>query len=62
MVEEAAGIEADLQAAQRENDPVPYLHRRRIPLLDAVRADLDDAEAQPELDLWGEECEGVCGV
>ncbi len=36
-----------------------YLHRQRVPL---VEVDLRTARDRGQLDLFGEECEGVCGV
>lgn len=42
--------------ADTENPPIPYLHRKRIPI-DQVELDGED-----QLDLFGEECEGMCGV
>lgn len=36
-----------------------YLHRSLVPL---DEADLGDVEGQMELDLWGNECEGMCGM
>lgn len=36
----------------------PYLHDQRVPL---DRADLDEHE-DPQLSLFGNECEGMCGV
>jgi hypothetical protein len=64
--EKAAVIEEKIQASCREIGlpHVPFLHRSRLPLRDALR---DDAEAtlrdkdQGEFD-WGNECEGMCGV
>ena len=36
-----------------------YLHRQAIPL---DQADLSTAADHGQLDLWGNECEGMCGV
>lgn len=36
-----------------------YLHRSAVPL---VEADLSDGVDPGQLDLWGNECEGLCGV
>lgn len=36
-----------------------YLHRHAVPL---DRADLSTAADHGQLDLWGNECEGMCGV
>ena len=40
----------------------PYLHSTRSPLGDAVAKVRAARDAQPELDLFAEECEGYCGV
>lgn len=71
MVEEAAQIEDRMQAEDVAlSQPVSFLHRRMIPLREAIELDLREAEwveAQGALfadddDGWGNECEGMCGV
>ena len=91
LLAESAEIERSLQARVREIDPedhTPWLHRRCIPLLEAVQLDvnrINNQRAQAELnlngqrqaeqrhqddddpdylqaDLWGNECEGMCGL
>lgn len=73
----AAQVEADLQAkvrAERPGAPIPWLHRRRVPLAEAVSADMQLVAARGEQqpigseshwdaaadDLWAAECDGVC--
>ena len=36
-----------------------YLHRQAVPL---DQADLSTAADHGQLDLWGNDCEGMCGV
>lgn len=63
LIADAAQIEAELQSRQGEGFKTPYLHRRRVPLLQAIELDRAAADNQQSLDaLWGEECEGMCGV
>lgn len=52
----ASALEIDEAVRGRFGGAKGYLHRRRIPL--AVAAEQDDS--QP--DLFGGECEGMCGV
>jgi len=42
--------------ADTENPPIPYLHRTGMPL------DQIEFDGENQLDLFGEECEGMCGV
>lgn len=55
---DAVRFETQLQVAYAKTalSGVPYLHRDRIPL------DQVDLTASSQIDLWGEECEGMCGV
>ncbi len=67
MVEAAAEAEASGKAAekarQRDKGDDSYLHRRRVPLLQAVAEDTRQADMAQDLFLaFGEECEGYCGV
>ena len=58
--EAAVTFEKNYQAAMQQTRrlrTIPFLHRSRVPL-DRVRFGPDDQ--QP--DLWGNECEGMCGV
>ena len=60
--ERACVFEERLQAtkAQTSNlDGTPYLHRSRVPLRDV---DFATAEERGQLDLFGNECDGLCGV
>jgi hypothetical protein len=57
----AVQFERNLQAAKRATDnmrSVPYLHNSVVPLDEANIE--DDAPGQTY--LWGNECEGICGV
>lgn len=58
LLEDAAEVESALAA--RDGAQGDYLHRRRLPLLEAVAADERDGASQ--CDLFMEECEGICGV
>ena len=61
LIEQAAETEKSMQ----QNDPDPgrkFFHHRRIPLLEAIAEDRRIKTSQPELDLWDNECEGMCGV
>ena len=63
MVTAAAEAEAASQQVLERNgrgDTRRYLHRRRIPLLDALAADRAQFDAQPS--MFDMECEGICGV
>ena len=71
MLEAAAAAEESYREGQVERGYghiSSFLHRRRIPLLAAVQADIEDHEANPQLfdddSQVGieEECEGICGV
>ena len=78
-VKAAARVEAALQEqvrSARPGAPVPWLHRRRVPLSEAVSADIRLVAASGERrvtgsekewntaegDLWAAECDGVCGT
>ena len=59
----AVAFEKDMQEAQRNQEVligVPFLHRSCKPL-DAVNLD-DDKSAYAQLEMFGNECEGMCGV
>lgn len=63
LIEHAAAIEQAMSDGEvQAGGPPAFLHRRRIPLLQAIEADREIRDSQPELDLWGSECEGMCGV
>jgi hypothetical protein len=53
--EKRMGIAQTQQEALRGQ---PFLHASCIPL---DKVDLSE-KVDPQLDLWGEECEGMCGV
>ena len=61
----AVTFEADLQRVHRESDSArayrgtPYLHRSMIPLADV---DLTTPADHGQLNLFDQECEGMCGV
>jgi len=53
--------EREMQSAfsrTRHLDGVPWLHRSGLPIGEAV----DSKVNQSQMSLWGNECEGVCGV
>ena len=64
----AANLEMELQkqAAEVCSTKTPYLHRRRIPLLQALEADQQQAKNNPTLftdSEWGDhQCGGGCGL
>ena len=47
------------KAASDDLDGTPYLHRSCVPLNEV---DLSTEEDRGQTDLWGNECEGMCGV
>lgn len=60
----AVAYERQMQAAAAASEALegmPYLHRSLIPLADI---DFDQLlkEQRPQMDLFGNECEGLCGV
>lgn len=59
--EKAAQFEEQLQAsyAQTRYSGTPYLHQSKVPLR---QADLRTAEDAGQLSMFGNECEGMCGV
>lgn len=60
--EEAAQFEADLQRIKANTDnmsSVPFLHKSLRPLREV---DLSTLEDHGQMGLWGNECEGMCGV
>lgn len=61
-IEAVADAEVAYQRVQRErgNPMGQFLHPQRIPLRDALAADLAACDAQPS--MFDLECEGVCGV
>ena len=64
LINEAAAIEALMQEARMSSNPhIPYLHSRRIPLLEAIALDRRKvANLDAQGSLFGAECEGMCGV
>jgi hypothetical protein len=59
---EAVRVEKELQRTKAETDKmrsVPWLHRSCVPLEDV---DLSTEEDAGQLDMFGNECEGLCGV
>lgn len=59
---EAVRVEKELQRTKAEIDnmrSVPWLHRSCVPLEDV---DLSTEEDAGQLDMFGNECEGLCGV
>lgn len=64
LIEEAAAIEARMQEARPPSNPyIPFMHSRRIPLLDAITLDKRKvANLNAQGSLFAEECEGMCGV
>jgi len=59
--EKAAQFEVKLQEtyAQTRIKGVPFLHRSRVPLRDV---DFRSSEDAGQLSMFGNECEGICGV
>lgn len=60
--EAAVGFEKSLQRIKAESSnfsTTPFLHRSLIPLSEV---EFDPEGAAGQLDLWGGECEGMCGV
>lgn len=58
----AVEFERTLQAGKKNSDnfdSVPYLHADRVPL---DQVDLSTAADAGQVDLFGNECEGMCGV
>ena len=63
MVEAAAQAEAGLRARQEERGYghiQQYLHVRRVPLIEALDTAREAGERQPS--MFGNECEGLCGI
>lgn len=59
---EAVRVEKELQRTKAETDnmrSIPWLHRSCIPL---ENVDLSTEEDAGQLDMFGNECEGLCGV
>lgn len=59
---EAVRVEKELQRTKAETDnmrSIPWLHRSCIPLEDV---DLSTEEDAGQLDMFGNECEGLCGT
>lgn len=59
---EAVRVEKELQRTKAETDnmrSIPWLHRSCVPLEDV---DLSTEEDAGQLDMFGNECEGLCGV
>lgn len=62
--ENAVKFERDLQAAKANSENInstPFLHRSCIPL-DQIDFSTDIDRGQGELNLFNNECEGMCGV
>lgn len=60
--DEAVRVEKELQRTKAETDnmrSIPWLHRSCVPLEDV---DLSTEEDAGQLDMFGNECEGLCGV
>ena len=64
LIEEAAEIEQRMRDDRPSHNPnIPFLHSRRIPLMDAIELDrrrVRNLNAQGS--LFSSECEGMCGV
>lgn len=59
---EAVRVEKELQRTKAETDnmrSIPWLHRSCIPL---ENVDLSTEEDAGQLDMFGNECEGLCGI
>jgi hypothetical protein len=59
---DAVQFERDLQRAKASKDnilSIPFLHKSLLPL---DQVDLRTLEDHGQMGLWGEECEGMCGV
>lgn len=59
---EAVRVEKELQSTKAKTDnmrSVPWLHKSCVPLEDV---DLSTEEDAGQLDMFGNECEGLCGV
>lgn len=56
---DAVAFEQDMQKAQTRMVGTPYLHRRMIPL---DQVDMTTEEDHGQQTLWGDECEGMCGI
>jgi hypothetical protein len=60
----AARYEQQLQTAYSEATAlksIPFLHRMRVPLIEAIEA-VRNAPESPQMDMFDEACEGMCGV
>lgn len=60
--EDAAGFESELQdnkAASQNFSSMPFLHRQLVPLKEV---DFSTEEDRGQLDMFHNECEGMCGV
>jgi hypothetical protein len=56
---EAVRVDALLKLGGRDVRKTMFVHRQRVPL---AEADLSTAEDRGQLDLFNNECEGMCGV
>ena len=56
---DAVGVDRAIRISLRGIRGEVFLHRSAVPL---DQADLATAEERGQLDLWGNECEGMCGV
>ena len=64
LIAEAAEIEARMQESRPPGNPyIPFMHSRRVPLLDAIGLDRRKvANLNAQGSLFAAECEGMCGV
>ena len=67
LLKDAARLEAvtnhKVRSGMIDEQHLMFYHRRRIPLLEAVKLDQQQAGADAsQLDLFEVECEGMCGV
>lgn len=58
---DAVAVDRSLRSGRIVATGIPFLHRQRIPLED-IDFDTRIAMDRAQLDLFGEECAGVCGV
>lgn len=56
---DAVAVDHAIRTGFRRLRGTVYLHRSAVPLEDV---DLSDGADPGQLDLWGNECEGLCGV
>lgn len=56
---DAVAVDTMIRSGLRGVRGEVFLHRQAVPL---AEADLSTAQDRGQLDLWGNECEGMCGV